>query len=281
MKSKEAKIRVMILVPGIDIGGTERFTCILANHLSRANFDVHLVVTGKPDTIYELREDLDFHHFSINNARNSVFKIREKIIELKPDVVFSTFFYFNLLLAIWRPLFPKNIKFIGRESTVLKFNLEQEKGKIATFIHISLAKIFLTNLDALVCQSQDMYDSLKELGIYHPNVTIINNPIDVKQALEKYKEPISDEYDIVSVGRLSKEKGYDRFLEIVDQYRKKYNPKIRAAIIGEGAEREMIEALIKERGLSQNIFLLGLQTNVFKYYKKAKLFLMTSNYEGY
>ncbi len=271
----------MILVPSIDIGGAERFTCVLANHLSRSEFDVHLVVTGHPETIYELREDLNFQAFSIQKARNAIFKIRTTILEIEPDIVFSTFGYFNLLLSIFRPLFPRHIKFIGRESMVLKNKLKMESSKLGALFYINLAKRFLPKLDALVCQSKDMDNSLKELGIHHPNVAIINNPVNVALAEERFKVPVEESYDIVSVGRLSPQKGFDRMIEILHLYQQKYDANIRVGIIGDGQEKEKIAALIKEKQLTENVFLLGVQSNVYKYYKKAKLFLMTSHFEGF
>ena len=162
------KIKVMIVVPSIDVGGAERFICLLANHLDRSKMEVRLVVTGSPETIYELRPDLDFHSFSEDNARNALFKIRRMMKQLKPDVVFSTLCYFNVLLATFRQLFPKNIVFVGRESEILKKKLENEKSKIYSFFYKHLARYFLPNLDVLICQSKGMQASLDELGIYHP-----------------------------------------------------------------------------------------------------------------
>lgn len=50
-------------------------------------------------------------------------------------------------------------------------------------------------------------------------------------------------------------------------------------IIGEGEQRNFLQKLIEKKKLSQKIFLLGFQKNVFNYLKNANLFILSSLWE--
>jgi glycosyltransferase involved in cell wall biosynthesis len=50
-------------------------------------------------------------------------------------------------------------------------------------------------------------------------------------------------------------------------------------IVGEGSERKKFESLINRLNLNSKIFLEGRKTNVFEYYNRAKIFVLTSKHE--
>lgn len=83
---------------------------------------------------------------------------------------------------------------------------------------------------------------------------------------------------VLFVGRLSAEKGLYFLLEIWAKIEKAY-PAWRLGIVGDGPERQGVESKIKEYGL-QHVTLHGFQ-NPASYYAKAKMFCMTSLFEGF
>jgi glycosyltransferase involved in cell wall biosynthesis len=52
-------------------------------------------------------------------------------------------------------------------------------------------------------------------------------------------------------------------------------------ILGEGAERKSLEALIKELGVVDDVRLLGFQKNPYTYMSRAAAFVLSSIYEGF
>ena len=92
-----------------------------------------------------------------------------------------------------------------------------------------------------------------------------------------------DKFDgikIVTVGRLSKEKGQDLAINalsklINDGY------KVRWYCVGEGNARGEYEKLIKEKELEDNFILLGANPNPYPYIKKSDIYVQTSRHEGY
>ncbi len=85
---------------------------------------------------------------------------------------------------------------------------------------------------------------------------------------------------IVTVGRISHEKGMDRILEcmkilIADGY----NP--HWYIVGDGPEREMLETECEANGLAGNIHFLGEKQNPYPFMKNADIYVQPSRSEGF
>lgn len=86
--------------------------------------------------------------------------------------------------------------------------------------------------------------------------------------------------DILFIGRIDHQKNLPLFLEIVSEV-KKYIPKIIAYIIGDGDQKNNIKKLIKKYHLQKNVYIKSPTLNPEKYYSNSKVFLLTSDYEGF
>lgn len=108
--------------------------------------------------------------------------------------------------------------------------------------------------------------------IYIPNI-LDNMPKKMSTLTEKR---------LVSVGRLSKEKGYMDLLALYNIISKEY-PTWSLDIIGDGAEREKLENYIKEHNLSDKVTLHGFQNKEYidKILNKSSIYLMTSYTESF
>jgi glycosyltransferase involved in cell wall biosynthesis len=85
--------------------------------------------------------------------------------------------------------------------------------------------------------------------------------------------------NLVSVGRLSKPKGFELALAAA-QILVMDGHSIHWYIIGEGAERNYLEALINESKLNHHVTLFGFQENPYPYIKACDIYVQTSWFEG-
>ena len=58
------------------------------------------------------------------------------------------------------------------------------------------------------------------------------------------------------------------------------NENINLAILGQGELKEDLEKLVAEYNLQDRVFLLGFQSNPFKYVSKSSVFVLSSLFEG-
>ncbi len=68
--------------------------------------------------------------------------------------------------------------------------------------------------------------------------------------------PVLAEADVVAVGRLVEKKGFDTLLRAAAVLRRT-RPGLRIDVVGEGRERERLEAMVQELGLGDHVRLLG------------------------
>lgn len=118
--------------------------------------------------------------------------------------------------------------------------------------------------------------------------TIIPNCIHTNEIKEKLSESIPEDFlrqrdinkvNVVSVGRLCHQKGYDLMIKEIQSVVKKRQD-IHFYIIGDGPDREQIEMQIADSGLCGYITLLGNRSNPFPIMAQMDAFFMTSRYEG-
>lgn len=146
---------------------------------------------------------------------------------------------------------------------------------------------FYKNYDKVVAVSPEAKLTLeKELNRIQKNLSIkiIKDISDKKIIKQKSNEPLptafkTDTVNIVTVGRLSKDKG----LHLAVESCKKLIDKgyfIHWYIVGEGIERAALEALIKKEELTNNITLTGMTDNPYPYMKACAIYVQTSLFEG-
>lgn len=95
------------------------------------------------------------------------------------------------------------------------------------------------------------------------------------------KEEYSNKKRILTVGRLTFEKGQIIIPEIVKLLVEKNIKNFIWFIVGEGNQRKSIEEQIKKYKVSDYIEMVGLTDNPYPYYKGADLYVQTSLHEGY
>ena len=92
-----------------------------------------------------------------------------------------------------------------------------------------------------------------------------------------------DDFDgkrILTVGRLSKEKGQDVTIEVLKSLVDKgYD--VKWYYVGEGKLRSECEQKAKDLGVSERAMFLGLQTNPYGYMRDCDVYVQPSRHEGY
>lgn len=82
--------------------------------------------------------------------------------------------------------------------------------------------------------------------------------------------------NIVSVGRISKQKAFERIIEVVPKLSRKVN----WVIIGDGEDYNLLVSKVKDLKLDKVIHFIGSRKNPFSYVKNADVYVLTSLYES-
>jgi glycosyltransferase involved in cell wall biosynthesis len=271
----KGKLKLLIVVPTLECGGLERNVVLICDHIDTTKYDVTLAVLNNANPFFTVSNaGVKVIDLQIPNVRKSLFTLMRLSKKLKPDIILSTANHLNLFFAIFRSLFSKRIKFIARESSIVSMN--NERSFSPALFHW-LCRVFYKKIDMIVCQSKYMQDDLKaHYNIKADRTCIINNAV-TEPAITSGAADKSTYARLITVARLSEEKGLDRLIKAVSLLKIPY----RFTIIGEGAMRKALEQLITERSLTEKVFLPGRSDTPFTVVPHADLFLMGSHYEGF
>jgi glycosyltransferase involved in cell wall biosynthesis len=125
-------------------------------------------------------------------------------------------------------------------------------------------------------------------GLPAERVAVIYNGIDLDRFREarKHREEVRRELGLgasdlvlLQIARLDYLKDHATAIRTVERVGRQ-RPEVRLLLAGEGPERGKIEDLVAERGLADQVRLLGLRTDVARLLGAADVFLLTSISEG-
>lgn len=85
---------------------------------------------------------------------------------------------------------------------------------------------------------------------------------------------------LLFVGRIAAQKNLPLFIDIINILTKK-TPLIKSTIVGSGSDETMIRNRIKKLTLTKNITMVGASNHPQTYYTNSRIFLITSDYEGF
>ena len=119
---------------------------------------------------------------------------------------------------------------------------------------------------------------------YKDKMDIFPNIIDQEAIRNQAELPggFTDEYAgwrILTVGRLSWQKGYDIAIEAM-KLLKEADCRARWYVLGEGDQRSLLEKRISALGLKEDFVLLGAVANPYPYFRQADIYVHAVRYEG-
>lgn len=131
--------------------------------------------------------------------------------------------------------------------------------------------------------SECAQDLQSRFPVFNEKIKVIHNIVSpsVIHSLAKNEiaENISFDNSIISVGRLSSEKGGDLAIEACKILNQK-NILFKWIFIGDGIQKKQLEAKVIAYQLQDKVVFLGLKDNPYSYINKATIYAQTSRFEG-
>ena len=279
MTNNFLKVKVLMLLPSLGVGGAEKVAVTYLRHLNYEIFDVTLLVIGNNEGKISglLPKQINLKFLNKKNVTSALFAILSLVRREKPKLVFCNLSYLNLVVSLIKPFFPKSCKVIARESNIASINVNRSKNR---FIHWVLYRFFLGKLDKIICQTKHMRDDLiLNFGVSPNRIIVLPNPLDkllVRKLSSDFSIKKPEVKTFVACGRLNRQKGFDILLDAVSQLKGK---DFEVWILGEGELKFELELKKKNLGV-KNVKFLGFKDNPFPYIKCADAFILSSRYEG-
>ncbi len=119
--------------------------------------------------------------------------------------------------------------------------------------------------------------ALVSFGICHRKIFKLHQFI-CSGNLENKKPPIK--FDLIAAGRLTPVKRFDMLLRIISQVKLHY-PHVRLGILGCGGQKTRLTKLAAALKIEDNVEFLGHQKDTSRYFSRSKIFILTSEREGF
>lgn len=288
-------MRIAYCLPEISHpGGIGRITTQKANYLSSLGHIIYIITTDQNHLPAYFNLSPNVHHIDLEiNFRDKKQTFLNKVIskyrkqkiykkklskllhKLKLDFVISTFTNEATFLYQINDGSKKILESHFNRDVLLILNKEYNLSfpqKIYN-IYKTYHNIFLTKrYDAFVVLTKE--DAI--LWGHKTNMHIIPN----MNTFENNKKSALSNKVIISVGRLDKQKSFDKALLIWKEVQKKY-PDWEYHIYGQGEDKNILDKIIQENDLSKNTFIHNPEKNIQKVYTNASILIMTSIFEGW
>ena len=295
---KNGRIRVIEYLEGsLSDGGAETLVKDYALLLDRKRFEPYVLVDWifTDSANYSRLKDTDVKLVSLYpsysifwRAVNRFFrnryidwKLRRVVRKLRPDVIHIHLSALKHVVKIKDNL--EGVKLLYTCHSIPQVYFEEKKGEAEA------AEVLIKeNGLRLIALHSDMADDLRR-RFNTDNVVVVRNGID----MEKFRKPkktrneVRDELGIPQdsfvlghIGRFVKVKNHSFLLSVFEGIAEK-KPDSRLLLIGDGEDREKVEAEIKSKNLTHKVIILSNRSDIPELLSAMDCFILPSLFEGF
>ena len=249
-------MKLLFVITSLENGGAERVCASLANYFSKENEVEILYFSG--EIFYEISPKVKLNKFSRNSR---IPRLAAKLLAIRKhakdaDCILSFMDSTNILSII-------ATAFLGRKLIISEHSAHDFVG-LKWRVLRRIFYPFATALTVLSRSDFNYYSFVK-------NKAIIYNPSIFKPSFGGQKEKL-----IIFVGRLEYVKGCDIFLRALALLKL---DDFKLLVLGAGSQKKSLQSLSEKLGL-KNLEFLGSVSDIQNYYKKAKIIVSSSRFEG-
>lgn len=277
------KIKILFFLPNLNGGGAERVMINIMRMLEKEIFDVHLAMIriDGPASEY-LPEGITIHNLNVSRTLFSIHKLRKMIVDLKPDILYSTVIRSHIVLNMVLTYLNHKPLFVCRSPNSPKLLLSN--NELSPLVKFLLDKSY-KRADIIVVQTPEMKD---ELVTYHhissDKIQVFFNPMDtdsIDEKIQNIDNPFnSEKVNVVAAGRLTRQKGFDILIKAFQKVVITNNNFILHIIGDDHGDKAELDKIIDELSLRNFVRFWGYQENPYKFYFFSSLFVLSSRWEG-
>ena len=313
------KKKILFMLKMVDCGGVEQALLNLLDNIDKDKFECELVLIKKRGEYLDRFEnrlkvnEIDTEDYIKNYIIDETMPRLCDADTLKEKFKYLTLYFMHQLNRLTKKFFKKNIIYTyafnkckmdckdidvaidymgyGSFTTYYVSKLDKRILKYSWIHEQRMTEAFTWNkgrykqFEQIYAVCQDCADVFcQKFPMYKEKVGVMHNILDLdnihKKALEQPKVEYSDKFMILSVGRLSEQKTFDRAVEAA-KVLKQEGESFCWIIIGNGPEHDNLQKLIDKYSLNDCVILHGYENNPFPYFRQADLYVQTSKAEGY
>lgn len=286
---RPVKKKILFLLEAFDKGGIEKVTLDIVNNLDPEKYDITVQTFWYGGHCQSLvNPNVKVIPFFFKRYVRGIIRL---IAYLPPKMLYRLFVRgkYDVEIAASDGGAAKVISGStnknSRKICWVHMDVVERGSKLREFRNADTARPIYEKFDLIAPVSRSCAEKfMQKFGNDYP-FEVVRNPLPVSEIVTKSNEsfelPKTDGINIVCIGRLVEQKGFDRLLEVCKRITDEGINNFRINIIGEGPERNNLENAIDQGKLSPFVELVGYQSNPYKYLKQADVFLLSSRDEAF
>ena len=289
---------ILIFVDSLNEGGVSKVLLDLLENINREKYDITVMTLYNQGIfINEVKKYAKYKYcFNIPDTNDNSLKANlyrkywGGMLRLPENFMYRWFV---------KEKYDIEIAFMHGWSTKFISASNNKKSKKIAWVHVDLVtwnrvdgvfknldhhKNAYSKFDEVLCVSKTVKEGIENKYDVR-NAKVLYNPIDRDKILKLSNEEVdisndSNKIKLISVGRLSEEKGYDRLLRVFNKLNNEgFN--LELTLVGSGEKYNELNNYINKNELENNVSLLGYKENPYKYVKSSDLFVCSSLSEGF
>lgn len=272
-----ARKKALFIINSLAGGGAERVmtTVLGASEPWRDRYQITLALLDREAAAYATPGWIDRIELDCGGGLlSSLRQVRKLVSRIRPDVTISFLTRSN----------AANVLAGGKGAHVISERVNSSahfgSGAKAAFSK-AMVRLAYPRADHVIAVSNGVAEDLVgNFGVANDRVTVVANPVDhdrIARLSEESPPPgIGGDY-IAAAGRLVPNKNFGMLIDAFDRSGLPGS----LVILGEGPLRAELEAQAERLGMKERVLLPGFLENPFAVVKRASLFALSSNAEGF
>lgn len=282
-------MKIAVFIYSLGGGGAERVVSQLIPYLENNGFDVYLVLMNNTCVYpFETKNKPFFLENSKTTESNVLKFLKIPFLAYKYHIFLKKNKINKSFSFLTRPGFISVLtKWFNKKRTIIisersNSSLQYGNHNLQSWINNFLIKELYPKADLIIANSNgNAQDLITNYNVPRYKITTIYNPISLEAifAIAPKKDFFDTNYiNLVSVGRLNSGKNHHLLIKSLEFFKLQ---KVRLYIFGDGILKDELEKTIQDLKLENYVFLMGFESNIYKYLKAADLFVFSSNHEGF
>ena len=280
-----ARKRIAFFMDALHGGGAEKVVVNLLEGLAKQDeFNLDLILATKEGPYLDrVPEQVRIIDLQKDRTIAAIFPLMNYLKQNRPWVLIGNMGHINVVALMAKELARTQTRLLLVEHSTLSVN--KSNLKRAKLVRI-LMKWLYPRADAVAGVSVGVARDLEhQLGLKKEAVKVLNNPVVNEDLIAQSRADLEHPWFsadtppvFLAVGRLNEEKDFSNLLNAFALVKKRKDARL--IILGEGPEREKLEAVINNLDLKKDVLLPGFVKNPYAYMKRASCFVLSSKYEG-
>ncbi len=145
-------------------------------------------------------------------------------------------------------------------------------------------RVFYEQMNQVIAVSESAKEIFISNQLMEPEkITVFEDILDaglIRSLAAEASPKLKGNVKIVTIGRLARQKGYDRLIETAAILKNKQID-FDWYVLGKGPLEREIKEMANEYGVNDKIHFLGVKDNPYPYLRQADVYVQTSSFEGY